>query len=63
MLEYMYTGRVDFVKGKNILPILSLSNYYGVLSLKQECELMLGYPSCFFFVNCLLVVIIGGMYY
>eukprot|EP01088_Endostelium_zonatum_P008728 TRINITY_DN21888_c0_g1_i1.p1 TRINITY_DN21888_c0_g1~~TRINITY_DN21888_c0_g1_i1.p1 ORF type:complete len:235 (-),score=31.78 TRINITY_DN21888_c0_g1_i1:23-727(-) len=37
MLKYMYTGETDFIKGHNILDLISLSNYYGILSLKEIC--------------------------
>lgn len=34
MLKYMYTGETDFITGENVIPLISLSNYYGVHSLK-----------------------------
>lgn len=33
-LRYMYTGSIDFVSGDNIIPLIRLSDYYGILSLK-----------------------------
>jgi len=34
MIQYMYTGETDFITGENVLALISLSNYYGVHSLK-----------------------------
>lgn len=42
MLRYMYTGSIDFVSGDNIIPLIRLSDYYGILSLKEICGDLLG---------------------
>jgi hypothetical protein len=42
MLRYMYTGSVDFLTAENIIPMIRLSDYYGILSLKEICGELLG---------------------
>eukprot|EP01090_Pellita_catalonica_P017318 TRINITY_DN51_c0_g1_i1.p1 TRINITY_DN51_c0_g1~~TRINITY_DN51_c0_g1_i1.p1 ORF type:complete len:488 (-),score=75.26 TRINITY_DN51_c0_g1_i1:370-1833(-) len=42
MLSYMYTGETNFIHGHNILDIISMSNYYGIESLKELCGEILG---------------------
>jgi len=42
MIRYMYTGETDFITGENVLTLISLSNYYGVHSLKETCAELLG---------------------
>jgi len=42
LLKHMYTGETDFINGQNVLPLISLSNYYGVHSLKEICGTLLG---------------------
>jgi hypothetical protein len=32
----MYTGSIEFVCGENIIPLIRLSDYYGILSLKAS---------------------------
>jgi len=42
MLKYMYTGETDFITEKNVLPIISVSNHFGIDSLKEVCGGLLG---------------------
>jgi len=42
MIQYMYTGETDFITGENVMTLISLSNYYGVHSLKETCAELLG---------------------
>ena len=42
MIRYMYTGETDFITGENVLTLISLSNYYGVHSLKGNLSIHLG---------------------
>ena len=39
MLEYMYTGNADFVNDRNVIALIGLTNYYGVLALKEVTRL------------------------
>ncbi|KAL6049447.1 Kelch-like, partial [Balamuthia mandrillaris] len=42
VMRYMYTGETDFVDGKNVLPLLDLSNRLGIEALKEVCGELLG---------------------
>ncbi|KAL6060376.1 hypothetical protein QOT17_013556 [Balamuthia mandrillaris] len=42
MIKHMYTGATDFVDSFNVLPLLFLSDRYGVASLKDVCGRLLG---------------------
>jgi len=42
MLKYMYTGDATFIDNENIVPIIRLSDYYGILSLKELCGELMG---------------------
>jgi hypothetical protein len=42
MLRYMYTGAVDFISNTNIVPLIRLSDYYGIIPLKEVCGELLG---------------------
>jgi hypothetical protein len=39
MLKYMYTGDVSFITGDNVINLIRLSDYYGILSLKEVSSL------------------------
>lgn len=42
MIQFMYTGKVEDLNSDDIVPLLALSNYYGVLPLKDACGDILG---------------------
>ena len=42
VLEYMYNGNSDFVDDDNVMPIIALTNYYGIHALKEVCGKLLG---------------------
>lgn len=42
MLEYMYTGNSAFIDESNVMPLISLANYYGIHALKEVCGKLLG---------------------
>jgi hypothetical protein len=37
MLQYMYTGDSSFINDGNVFPLIALTNYYGIHSLKELC--------------------------
>jgi len=42
MLKHMYTGATDFITNENVMPLVRLSNEYGIDSLKEVCGELLG---------------------
>ena len=37
VIRYMYTGETSFITEENVLALIGMTNYYGVLSLKEVC--------------------------